>query len=122
IYQIDESTELFITSESDAIDGLFNIQQEVNLFRIVQESFNNVIKHSNATAIQFELTKKKSSVTIKLTDNGKGFDFSEKYKDFNSLGLKTLKERTRYLNGVMKVNSETNKGTQLEFIIPYNEK
>ncbi len=122
IYQIDESTELFITSEIASIDGLFNIQQEVNIFRIVQESFNNVIKHSEATSIQFDLTKEKNNIKIKLTDNGKGFDFSERYKDFNSLGLKTLKERTRFLSGVMKVDSQTNKGTRLEFIIPYYEK
>lgn len=117
-YQVDESTELFITSEIDPIDGLFSIQQEVNLYRMVQESLNNVIKHSKATAIKFSITKNEKKIHLSLRDNGVGFDFSEKYNDFNSLGLKTLKERTRLLNGIMKIDSQTGKGTAIEFIIP----
>jgi signal transduction histidine kinase len=118
LYQIDETTELFISSEVENIDNLFDMQQGVNIYRIVQESLNNVIKHSKATAVKFTVTKTDKSISIYLKDNGVGFDFTERYNDFKSLGLKTLKERTRYLNGIMKVNSYTGKGTTLEFIIP----
>ncbi|MFT7364794.1 MAG: signal transduction histidine kinase, partial [Algoriphagus sp.] len=52
-----------------------------------------------------------------VSDNGKGFDFSEKYNDFKSLGLKTLKERIGSIQGTMKVSSEKGKGTTLSFIV-----
>ena len=118
ISQLDEHTELFISSEIDNLEGLFLPEQEVNLFRIVQESLNNIIKHADAEATRVEIKKLKSQVRITIRDNGKGFDFSQKYQDFSSLGLKTLKECTKLLNGSMKIDSEKNKGTVLEFLIP----
>tara|TARA_R110000850_G_scaffold277058_1_gene421922 strand:- start:167747 stop:169768 length:2022 start_codon:yes stop_codon:yes gene_type:complete len=121
LYQIDETTELFISSEIENIDTLFDMHQEVNIYRIVQESLNNVIKHSQATAVKFSISKSNKGISIYLKDNGVGFDFTERYNDFKSLGLKTLKERTRYLNGIMKVSSHTGKGTTLEFIIPIKQ-
>lgn len=120
-YQIDDNTELFITTKIDPIDNLFSVEQEVNLYRTIQESINNVIKHSKATAVRFSINKFDKNIHLILKDNGVGFDFSQKYNDFNSLGLKTLKERTRLLNGVMKVDTQTGKGitgTTIEFIIP----
>jgi len=118
-YQIDESSELFITTEIENIDGIFSIEKEVNLYRIVQESMNNVLKHSKASAVKVEITNTEKNVQLRIRDNGVGFDFSERKNDFNSLGLKTLKERTRFLQGVMKIDSETSgKGTTITFIIP----
>jgi signal transduction histidine kinase len=116
--QFDETTDLFISTDIDSIDGLLQIHQEVNVYRIVQESLNNVLKHAKASAIKISVKKMPASIELVIQDNGIGFDFSERYNDFKSMGLKTLKERTRFLNGIMKINSQTNKGTKLEFIIP----
>lgn len=119
IYQIDESTELFITSEIENIDNLLNKQQEINLYRIVQESLNNILKHSEATGVQFLLEKLPKKIRLTIKDNGKGFNLSEKQNDLKSLGLKTLKERVRLINGSLKIETQPGKGTSLEFIIPY---
>lgn len=118
--QFDETTDLFISAEIESIDGLLQIHQEVNVYRIVQESLNNVLKHAQASAIKISVKKMPASIVLVIQDNGIGFDFSERYNDFKSFGLKTLKERTRFLHGIMKINSQTNKGTKLEFIIPIN--
>lgn len=120
LQQLDETSEIFVSCEIENIDGVFSPDGEIHLFRMLQECLNNIIKHSNATALKVDITNENSSVKMVLKDNGVGFDFSEKYHDFKSLGLKTLKERTRYLNGIMKVASELNKGTTMEFIIPKN--
>ncbi len=118
-YQIDETTELFITTEIENIDGIFNIEKEVNIYRIVQESLNNVLKHSKASAVKIEINNNEKNIQMCIRDNGVGFDFSKRKNDFNSLGLKTLRERTRLLQGVMKIDSETSgKGTTITFIIP----
>lgn len=119
VYQIDETTELFITSNIENIDKLFKLQQEINIYRIVQESFNNVLKHAEAKGVHIAVKKHTKQIQIQIKDNGKGFDFSERYIDFKSIGLKTLKERTRLLNGIIKIDTQPGKGTTLEFLIPY---
>lgn len=116
--QIDENTTLFISSEIDNIDNLFSPEQEVNIYRIVQESLNNVLKHAKAEASKVSIKKLANNIVISIKDNGEGFDFSEKYQDIKSLGLKTLLERTKFLNGQMKVQSKINNGTSLEFQFP----
>lgn len=122
LYQIDETTELFISKEIESIDGLLSIEKEVNIYRIVQESFNNIIKHAQATAVKFKMYASKNEIIIQIRDNGVGFDFSKQIRNFESLGLKTLKERARFLKGTMKVESQPGKGSFLEFKIPVSEK
>lgn len=115
---IDENTDLFISSEIDEIDDIFSPEQEVNIYRIVQESLTNVIKHANAGAIKVSVMKLSKLIVITIKDNGVGFNFSEKSKNIKSLGLKTLLERTKFLKGQMKVQSVKANGTLLEFQIP----
>ncbi|MEZ4857584.1 MAG: sensor histidine kinase [Flavobacteriaceae bacterium] len=116
--QIDENTTLFISSEIDNIDNIFDKREEVNIFRIVQESLSNILKHANAEASKVTIKRNIGSVFLEIKDNGKGFDYSEKYQNLKSLGLKTLLERTKFLHGQMKVTSKKNQGTTLEFTFP----
>lgn len=116
--QIDENTTLFISSEIENIDHLFTPEQEVNIYRIVQESLSNTLKHANAEASKVSIKKLANSVTVSIRDNGVGFDFTEKLHSLKSLGLKTLLERTKFLNGKMIVQSQKPKGTLLQFEFP----
>ncbi|MCF6307610.1 MAG: sensor histidine kinase [Flavobacteriaceae bacterium] len=118
ITQIDENTTLFISSEIDNIDNLFQKEQEVNIYRIVQESLSNIIKHAKAEASKVTIKKLTDKIVISIKDNGVGFDFTEKHKETNSLGLKTLLERTKFLHGQMKIQSKKGDGTLIEFIFP----
>jgi len=118
IRQIDENSSLFISSEIDNIDNLFSTEEEVNIYRIVQESFSNILKHAQAEASKVLIKRFSKSIIISIKDNGIGFDFTEKYQDKKSLGLKTLLERTKFLNGHMKVISKKESGTLLEFKLP----
>jgi signal transduction histidine kinase len=115
--QIDRETDLFVSSEIEDVRGKLSREQELHLYRILQECLNNVLKHSEASAILVNLGETENKINLKIEDNGKGFDFSEKYQDFQSLGLKTLKERTAAIQGVMKVSSEKGKGSQFTFTI-----
>ena len=118
LQRIDENTTLFISSEIDNIDNLFSPEEEVNIYRIVQESLSNIIKHANAEASKVLVKKYTNNITISIKDNGIGFDFPEKYQDRKSLGLKTLLERTKFLKGQMKVISKKENGTLIEFKFP----
>jgi signal transduction histidine kinase len=115
--QIDSETDIFVSHEIDPLSKTLDKNVELQLYRIAQESINNILKHSEAKAMRVLLVQRENHIELSIEDNGKGFDFSEKYQDFHSLGLKTLKERTASIKGTMKVNSEKGKGTKLSFLI-----
>ncbi|WP_082830797.1 tetratricopeptide repeat-containing sensor histidine kinase [Cochleicola gelatinilyticus] len=116
--QIDENTSLFISSDIDNIDNVFSKEGEINIYRIVQESLSNVLKHAKAEASKVSVKRFANNIIISIRDNGIGFDFAEEYQDVKSLGLKTLLERTKFLKGQMKVYSRKDSGTVLEFQFP----
>ena len=115
--QIDEETELFVSADITLPKDLIPKETELQLYRIAQEVLNNVLKHSEAKALRFNLSEEVGKIKMTIEDNGKGFDFSERYNDFQSLGLKTLKERTASIRGRMNVQSEKGKGSKFEFIL-----
>jgi len=116
--EVDDNTTLFVSTEIDNIDDIFSPEQEVNIYRIVQESMNNILKHAKAEATRISVKKLTNSIIISVKDNGVGFDFPEKLQNLKSLGLKTLLERTKFLNGQMKVQSIKDNGTTIEFQFP----
>lgn len=115
---IDENTTLFISAEIDNIDNIFSKEDEINIYRIIQESLSNILKHAQAEAGKVSVKKFSNNIMISIRDNGIGFDFNEKYQDVKSLGLKTLLERTKFLKGQMKVSSKKETGTVIEFQFP----
>lgn len=118
ITQIDDNTNLFISAEIDNIDNIFTKEEEINIYRIIQESLSNILKHAQAEAGKVSVKKLSNNIMISIRDNGVGFDFGEKYQDVKSLGLKTLLERTKFLKGQMKVTSKKETGTVIEFQFP----
>ena len=86
-------------------------------FRIAQESLHNVVKHSGASEAQVVLTKTASAVRLRISDNGVGFD-AELVKRKKRLGLISIKERLRLVDGKISIRSQPNKGTQIDVSIP----
>ncbi len=110
VEDINELTEIFVTEEIENIDNFFPKEKEIYLYRIVQECFNNIIKHSGATAAKITAKKEKNKVTVTIQDNGKGFNF-ETNQNKKSFGLKSLQERALFLKGKINFETEKNKGT-----------
>jgi signal transduction histidine kinase len=118
IDQLDKNyPDTYIFGDVDDIDGVLTMEQELNLFRIVQECFSNIIKHAKAQSAKIHLEKKESEIVMILQDNGVGFDFSKKFKNLKSLGLKTIKERVRFLNGILWVESDDKGGSKFKIVI-----
>lgn len=115
---IDENYDIFISAEIDDIDQVFDQEKEINIYRLVQESFNNILKHSNAKSAEIKVLNKANDIEIIIKDNGKGFDFHKERLETSKIGLKTLSERSKFLKANFKVLSEINKGTTLIFNIP----
>jgi two-component system sensor histidine kinase DegS len=89
---------------------------EVALFRLVQESVTNALKHADASEIQVKIEMKREHVTVIIRDNGKGFNQMEKKE--NSFGLIGMKERVDLLEGELKITSKIGDGTLVVIRIP----
>jgi signal transduction histidine kinase len=107
-----------IESEIDSIDNIFSDVQEISVYRIVQESLNNVIKHSNASVARVVIKPAANTLLITIEDDGAGFDF-EATKSKSGFGLVGLKERTQLLNGEFSIDSKIGQGTQIKVKIPF---
>lgn len=93
-------------------------KQELLIFRMIQEGFNNVIKHAKATEVDFKLHFLSKLLIVILNDNGIGFDFEIK-KANNESGILNMQTRAKMAGGEMHLSSAPDEGTSLIFIIPY---
>jgi signal transduction histidine kinase len=95
---------------------------ELSMFRIIQESINNILKHSKATNYSVQLFYSKKIIRLIITDNGIGFDSNSVLKyNSNGMGLLNIKERIEAFNGIFKIDSLIKKGTMLVAEIPLNK-
>ncbi len=92
---------------------------EIALFRLVQESVQNAIKHSGADTITVKLEINKNNALAVIKDNGCGFDKLTKKE--GSFGLIGMKERVELLNGDMSIDSTLGSGTVVIISIPVND-
>lgn len=114
--KIADKLPLRIISKIDDIDGLFENEAELSIYRIIQESLGNIIKHAEASEVNVTIEKVEKGINLKIQDNGKGFDVKEKSenKTQGGFGLLGISERVRMLNGTFSIKSETEKGTTIE--------
>lgn len=119
VEQIDEHFDIFITSEIENIDGLLSKKKELGVYRIAQEAFNNIIKHSGTEAAQIVVSRVNECVDLTIKDFGKGINFSD-MEIKQSLGMKTMQERAKILNAKLDIDSENQKGTTLHLTIPFD--
>ncbi|SNS69107.1 Histidine kinase-, DNA gyrase B-, and HSP90-like ATPase [Noviherbaspirillum humi] len=89
------------------------------LFRILQESLNNILRHAQATRAWVELLEDGSTLSMKIADNGIGMQMVNRKKT-NSFGLVGMKERIANLGGDLVIDSAENQGTAIRVTIPFN--
>lgn len=97
---------------------------EINIYRITQEAINNAIKYANSTHILVSISHSEEILSIVIDDNGKGFDPSKVKNVKNAdggMGMTFMRERIKYINGRLFLNSELNKGTRVTLNIPLQE-
>jgi signal transduction histidine kinase/ligand-binding sensor domain-containing protein len=108
--------ELEVSASVDQIDGLLSPEMEINLYRVVQEGLNNIIKHSAATKAGFEIRHQSDVLEITIQDNGKGFEVHEPRSDSangTGFGLLGMTERARILGCVPVIESAKGDGTKI---------
>ncbi|OIK16346.1 histidine kinase [Bacillus sp. MUM 116] len=92
---------------------------EVALFRMIQESVQNALKHANACEIKVKLEMTKTAITVQIKDNGVGFDTTQKKPE--SFGIIGMNERVDLLDGELMVESKVGKGTTVTIHVPLPE-
>lgn len=97
-------------------------QKELFIFRIIQEAFNNILKHAHAANIKLSLYFDLRNVEISIEDDGDGFD-AKSLKNTDpqkiSAGLLNMQKRAEHMNGQYQINSIPGKGTRINISIPY---
>jgi signal transduction histidine kinase len=86
------------------------------LYRIVQESLQNVVKHSGASGAKVELTADENEIRLNISDSGCGFEMP--MAGSSSLGLVSMNERVRLVQGQISVHSRKSEGTRIEVRVP----
>ena len=118
-----EFTEQINQSQTLKADFTFTISSkltqdiELNIYRIVQETLNNALKHADANNASIHLIENKQQFELTISDNGKGFDV---LKTSEGNGLNNIHSRVDFLNGKTEINSIHEKGTTFKISIPKN--
>jgi signal transduction histidine kinase/ligand-binding sensor domain-containing protein len=104
------------------VDGLLPPEFEVNLFRITQESLNNILKHAHASQAKIALTKESAVLRLVVEDNGRGFQrggLESTPPDQRGFGLRQIAERARMMGGRVAIQSQPGHGTRLTVEVPF---
>lgn len=91
------------------------VQEKV--LHICQEALNNVAKHARASVVHINLSWEEDILTIKLADNGRGFD-PDNLPSNRHFGLAIMRERAAEINGYLEIASGPNSGTELTLCLP----
>ncbi|MHC1736745.1 MAG: two-component regulator propeller domain-containing protein [Ignavibacteriaceae bacterium] len=113
--KMSEAADIEIVTELEEMESLIPREREINIYRIIQESLNNIVKHSLATKAFIGIKNEESCFVISVSDNGKGFDLKDyefRNSDARGLGLKSMQERAKLINAEFMISSST-KGTEI---------
>lgn len=121
-------------AHSEGIDVHFHVEgearelpadMEVAIYRILQETLNNVRKHADATEVKVSAIFSEEQIILTVHDNGRGFEVPEAMTDFassGSFGMMGLQERAQLFSGNVVVQSEPTNGTTIHLVIPRQSK
>ena len=96
-------------------------QKELIFFRIVQETFNNILKHAGAKTIKVNISYGPDSFTLLIKDDGKGVDLQSLNNGGNNkfgLGIRNMQSRAKLIGGDFNMTSIIGEGTEVKIILP----
>ena len=105
--------------------GHIHIKDDVaiTLYRVIQEAFNNIVKHARAKNVKIDLLLKQGEINLAIEDDGIGFDTEAFFKEtgVDKLGLRGMRERVDLLNGRFLLQSKPKSGTKINVTFPIIE-
>lgn len=122
--KVAQASGLHLEMQLDDLTGALPQDAEINLFRIVQESLNNIVKHARATAVTIEVRREfgagnghRPRILLQIRDNGCGFDPLALQQRERGMGLSDLTERAQMLGGTALIDSSPGRGTTVSVTV-----
>jgi signal transduction histidine kinase len=110
--------ELRVDVKASAVPALLSAEASLCLFRVAQEALSNTVRHARASAVTVLLSSRSmSGLQLAVSDNGSGFD-PARPRDHASLGLVSMRERVRLLQGELDIESTPGRGTTVLAWVP----
>lgn len=107
----------FAVTQNSIID---NQLTNLMVFRVIQEAFNNIVKHANCKNVSISLHISDIEIEVTIIDDGVGFDVAKTLEKPLGYGLYNMKERIEIVNGMLEIKSIINKGSTISIRIPNN--
>ncbi|MEM1442012.1 MAG: ATP-binding protein [Verrucomicrobiota bacterium] len=104
-------------SSTDEVDSLGE-EEQIGVFRIIQELLNNIVHHSDASEAKIEILRGEDGFSFEVSDDGRGFDPSENEHGTHGSGLASIARRLSLLSGTLEIKSEKGNGTRITFQLP----
>ncbi|MDM0068393.1 ATP-binding protein [Variovorax sp. J31P207] len=115
--RVAHSGELRVDVEAGVVPAALAAEASLCLYRVVQEALNNAARHGQASAVSVLLSPRDEGLQVEVTDNGRGFD-PGRSRDHASLGLASMRERVRLLQGKFDIQSTPGRGTTVVAWVP----
>ena len=114
-------TGIEVAVRTTAFKNLLRNDVKTALYRIAQESLTNIERHAGASKVEIGLIRDRRDVTLRLSDDGRGFDVQRRSKgnSLGGIGPKNMHERIERLKGVLTIRSSV-KGTIVEVKLPHH--
>jgi two-component system sensor histidine kinase DegS len=121
VQDFEEKTRIRAVFDTSGKEKRLPSAMEAAMFRLVQEGFNNALKHAQPTFVSLEMTFLENTIQLLIEDNGVGFklDMIEaRAKSHANFGLIGMKERVELLQGKIEFDSKVGQGTQIRINVP----
>ena len=121
VEQVGASSEIEIVAALDPLDGVFPREDEIHVYRIVQEAVSNLVRHGQASVARVAARVGAGEVEIAIDDDGRGFDATTPRTGRPGMGLSGIAERARILGGRVSIQSAPRQGTRVTVWLPRKE-
>jgi signal transduction histidine kinase len=118
IERFSKQTRVRVDFQHEGVDRRLPHETSLTLFRIVQESLTNAVRHSGAKSVKITLMTHDGTIHVIVRDEGTGFDPEDALNRRTTLGLAGMRERVEMVGGSLLINSAKGKGTEIRCSIP----
>lgn len=123
--EFSESTGIMVDFSAAGANALpFSFESKINIYRIVQESLNNIRKHSGAKFANVKFVAAYPGFILRIEDRGSGFNVASRLSEAvleKRMGIRSIEERVRLLGGKLTINSRSGVGTKIRIDIPLSK-
>ncbi|MBW5448490.1 histidine kinase [Cohnella sp. CFH 77786] len=123
VQDFEEKTKIRAVFETAGKEKRLSSAMEAAMYRLVQEAFNNALKHAEPSFVSLDMTFLEDTIELTIGDNGKGFSVQqaeERARSHAHFGLVGMRERVELLQGKIEFESSVGQGTKIRIQVPIN--